>query len=59
MQDNAYKYGFIMRYPKKYIPYTGINNEPWHYRYVGVKIATYMHENNISFEEYYATFLDD
>lgn len=59
MQDNAYKYGFIMRYPKKYIPYTGINNEPWHYRYVGVKIATYMHENSMSFEEYYATFLDD
>ena len=59
MQDNAYKYGFIMRYPKKYISYTGINNEPWHYRYVGIKIATYMHENSMSFEEYYATFLDD
>ena len=37
--DNAYKYGFILRFPKKYENITGFRNEPWHYRYVGKKIA--------------------
>ncbi len=46
--ENAHKYGFIKRY----------ESESWHYRYVGVNVATYIHENNISFEEYYLTFLD-
>ncbi len=59
MQDNAYKYGFILRFPKQYEDVTGFRAEPWHYRYVGEKIAKYIHENNISFEEYYATFLDE
>ena len=57
LQDNAYKYGFIQRYPegKEYI--TGFIFESWHYRYVGVDIATYIYENNITYEEYYAYFL--
>ena len=59
MQENAYKYGFILRFPKKYASVTGFREEPWHYRYVGVKISTYMHNNSMSFEEYYAMFLDD
>lgn len=59
MQDNAYKYGFILRFSKKYEDITGFRNEPWHYRYVGKEIAKYIYEhNNISFEEYYAMFLD-
>ena len=58
MQDNAYKYGFIHRFPKKFESITGFRNEPWHYRYVGVDIATYIYEHNISFEEYWAMFLD-
>ena len=59
LQDNAYKYGFILRYPKKYMDITGFNTEPWHYRYVGVEIATYIHEHSMSYEEYYASILDD
>lgn len=59
MLDNAYKYGFILRFPKKFISITGFNTEPWHYRYVGKDIAKYIHENNISFEEYFTMFLDD
>lgn len=59
MQDNAYKYGFIMRFPKKFVKITGFNTEPWHYRYVGVDIATYIHEHNMPYEEYFAMFLDD
>lgn len=58
MQENAYKFGFIQRFPKKYESVTGFRAEPWHYRYVGKKIAKYIHEEKISFEEYYAKFLD-
>ena len=32
--------------------------ETWHYRYVGKDIAKYIHENNISFEEYWAIYID-
>lgn len=58
MMENAHKYGFILRFPKKYETITGFRNEPWHYRYVGKEIAKYIYENNITLEEYYAIFLD-
>lgn len=58
MQENAYKYGFVMRFYKKAETITGFRSEPWHYRYVGKEIAKYIHENNITFEEYYVMFLD-
>ena len=58
MQDNAYKYGFIYRFTKRFETITGFRNEPWHYRYVGEEIADYIYKNNISFEEYWAIFLD-
>ena len=58
MVDNAYKYGFILRFPKKYENITGFRTEPWHYRYVGKKIAKYIHDENITLEEYYMLFLD-
>lgn len=59
MQENAYKYGFILRFPKDKEKETGYQYESWHYRYVGLEIAKYIHENNISFEEYYATKIKD
>ena len=57
VKKNAHKYGFILRYPsnKEYI--TGYIYEPWHYRYVGIAVATYIYENNLTFEEYYAYFV--
>ncbi len=58
MLENAHKYGFIQRYPEKYESITGFRQETWHFRYVGVEIATYMYEHKISFEEYWATFID-
>ena len=58
MKDNAYKYGFIERFTKRYEHITGFRMETWHYRYVGKDIAKYIHENNISFEEYWAVYLD-
>ena len=52
MKNNAHKYGFILRYPKANFHITGFKYEPWHYRYVGTDIATYIYENNITLEEY-------
>lgn len=57
MQENAYKYGFILRFPKGKENITGYQYESWHYRYVGKKIATYIHKNNITFDEYYVKFI--
>ena len=59
MKDNAYKYGFILRFTKSNDYITGFRSEPWHYRYVGKKVAKYIYDNNISLEEYYAEFLDN
>ena len=59
MQDNAHKFGFILRYPKDKVSETGYTYESWHYRYVGEEIATYIHEHNISFEEYFVRFLEN
>ncbi len=58
LQENAHKYGFILRYPKDKEYLTGYNYESWHYRYVGVEAATYIKENNITFDEYYAYYVD-
>ena len=52
MKNNSYKYGYILRYPKYKTDITGFKYEPWHYRYVGIKIAKYIYDNNIAFEEY-------
>ena len=55
MQNNAYKYGFILRFPKDKENETGYQYESWHYRYVGLDIAKYIHDKNITLEEYIAT----
>lgn len=52
MKENAHHYGFILRYPKGKEKITGFKYEPWHYRYVGVEVATYLYENNLTLEEY-------
>ena len=59
MQEHAHEYGFILRFPKEKEEETGYHFESWHYRYVGIEIAKYIHENKISFEEYYATIIKD
>ena len=50
--DNSYKYGFVLRYPEEKKNLTGIIFEPWHFRFVGVDVATKMKNNNMCFEEY-------
>ena len=56
--NNSYKYGFIHRFPKNAEDITGISNEPWHFRYVGKKIAKIIYENKMTLEEYYVKYLD-
>jgi D-alanyl-D-alanine carboxypeptidase len=51
---NAYKYGFIIRYPEGKMSVTGYEYEPWHIRYVGTSLAKSMHDSNITtLEEYF------
>lgn len=52
LQENSYKYGFIFRYPGHKTELTGIAEEVWHYRYVGVEAATEIYEQGICLEEY-------
>ena len=54
MKNNAYKYGFILRYPEHKENITGFKYEPWHYRYVGKDVAKYIYENKLSLEEYFS-----
>ena len=58
MQNNAYKYGFLLRYPLGKEHITGYKYEPWHYRYIGKDIAKYIHDSGITYEEYYYEFID-
>lgn len=53
LREHCAEYGFILRYEKGKEDITGINYEPWHFRYVGVKAARYMMEKGISLEEFY------
>ena len=54
VNENCYKFGFIRRYQTAYMNETGYDNEAWHYRYVGVELATYLYENDMSLEAYYS-----
>lgn len=57
LTKNAYKYGFILRYPEGKTFITGYKYEPWHYRYVGKDVAKIIYEKNITYEEYYVMYL--
>lgn len=50
---NAHLYGFIIRYPDKKEPVTGYQYEPWHIRYVGIELATELHNNHQTMEEFF------
>ncbi|MDR1733365.1 MAG: M15 family metallopeptidase [Oscillospiraceae bacterium] len=54
LQENAYKYGFILRYPKDKTAITKISYEPWHWRYVGTETAAAMLGTGLCLEEYLA-----
>ncbi|MCS5717573.1 M15 family metallopeptidase [Herbiconiux sp. CPCC 205763] len=51
---NAYRFGWVLRYPDGGTPVTGYEFEPWHYRWVGVPLATEMHDTGVStLEEFF------
>ena len=52
LMENSYKYGFILRYPTNKKDITGVNYEPWHYRYVGKENALQIKKLNVCLEEY-------
>lgn len=52
LEINSWKYGFIVRYPKDKEDITGIEYEPWHFRYVGKDAAEYINSNNLCLEEF-------
>lgn len=58
LKKEAHKYGFILRYPKDKTDITGYAYEPWHFRYVGVEIATKIYEEDLTLEEYFFKYLE-
>ncbi len=58
LKNNAYKYGFIERYPEGKTYLTGYSPESWHWRYVGLEAAKTMHDEDITFDEYYAFYVE-
>lgn len=57
MLNNSYKYGFIVRYPKGKQHITQFIEEPWHIRYLGVELATKVHDSNLTYDEYYDLYM--
>ncbi len=56
LAENSCKYGFILRYPKGKEDITGIEYEPWHFRYVGAEAATLITEQGITLEEFWEEY---
>jgi D-alanyl-D-alanine carboxypeptidase len=52
LKENAATYGFILRYPKDKTTITGIQYEPWHFRYVGLPHSLIMQQKNLTLEQY-------
>lgn len=58
LSTHAHEYGFILRYPKGKEYITGYDYESWHYRYLGKDLATKVYESGLTYEEYYAYYLE-
>ena len=59
LEENAWRYGFIQRYPLGSDEITGYGWHPWHYRYVGEDAAGNIHSLGITLEEYLSLFYSD
>lgn len=58
LKENAYLYGFIERYPEGKENITGYSPESWHWRYVGEEAAKIIQEEDITYDEYYAYYIE-
>ena len=56
LRDHCAEYGFILRFPTGKEDITGVMNEGWHFRYVGLEAAKYMTENDLTLEEFWQRF---
>ena len=56
LRDHFAEYGFILRFPTGKEDITGVMNEGWHFRYVGLEAAKYMTENDLTLEEFWQRF---
>jgi len=52
LEQNAWKYGFVLRYPENKTEITGVKHEPWHFRYVGLPHSAIMQKQGLVLEEY-------
>lgn len=57
MQENAHRFGWILRYPQGKETITGYDYEAWHYRYLGAELATKVHESGLTYDEYYELYI--
>ena len=57
--NNSYKFGFILRYPKDKQNITGYNYESWHNRYLGKDLAKKVYDSGLTFDEYYAYYMEN
>ncbi|MET0853511.1 MAG: M15 family metallopeptidase [Microterricola sp.] len=54
LRDNAWRFGYLLRYPADKTAVTGYDFEPWHFRYIGVDLATEMHNTGVTtLEEFF------
>ena len=51
LAKNSYKYGFILRYPEDKTDITGYRYESWHFRYVGIDLATALYQSGLTLDE--------
>lgn len=59
LRENAWRYGFILRYPDGAEEITGMPGCPWHYRYIGEAAAAQIQQMGITLEEYATMFYSD
>lgn len=59
IEHNAWRFGFVIRYPEDKTHITGIEYEPWHIRYVGLPHSAIMYEKNFVLEEYLQFLKED
>ena len=57
LAEHSCEYGFILRYPKGKEYVTGIEFEPWHFRYVGIDAAEVISRNGITLEEFWSQYI--
>lgn len=59
LKEHCYEYGFIIRYPEGKEDITGYQYEPWHIRYIGTDASMVIKETGITFDEYYAYYVEN